>query len=91
VRFAEWAIQNLPLYWGSAGLAFEHVGGPRHIAYSRIAAMAKRYWGVQIQDMSTLQWDALRGMPGVNWLTLIGNEFATSPSWSARSISLGDL
>ena len=78
VHFAEFAIQNLPLWWGSAGFAFEHVSGPRLIAYRRIAALAKRYWGVQIQDLSTLQWDASACMLDINWLTLVGDEFAKS-------------
>jgi len=86
VRLAESAIRNVPLHWGSAGLAFFHVSGPRHIAYRQIAALAKRYWAVQIQDTSTLQWEALRGMPGVNWLTLIGNDFAMSQGMSLDAI-----
>ena len=86
VRLVEHCAQRMPLLWGSAGLAFEHVSGPRFTAHGRIAAMAKRYWGVQIQDLSTLQWDALHGMPGVNWLTLIGREFAAS-----KAMDLDDL
>jgi Protein of unknown function (DUF3396) len=87
VRLAQSVIQHVPLHWGSAGMAFVHVSGPRHVAYRRIAALAKRYWGVQIQDMSTLQWDALRGMPGVNWLTLIGNDFASANGMSIDAIA----
>jgi hypothetical protein len=86
VRFAEWAIQNLPLWWGTAGLVFEHLSGPRLIAYKRIAALAKRHWGIQILDRSTLQWDALEGMPGINWLTLVGNEFAKSAGMDVNRI-----
>ena len=76
VQFGEWAIQHLPLLWGAAGMVFVHVDGPRFTACGRIAALAKRYLGVQIQDTTTMQWDALRGMPGINWLTLVGTEFA---------------
>jgi Protein of unknown function (DUF3396) len=87
IRLAEWSIRNLPLLWGSAGLSFFHINGPRFIAYRRIAAMAKRNWCVQIQDMSTLQWDALHGMPSVNWLTLVGNEFAESKGFGVGAIA----
>jgi hypothetical protein len=89
VRLAESALRTVPLHWGSIGITFAHVSGPRHIAYKRIAALAKRHWGVQIQDLSTLQWDATRGMPGVNWLTLIGNEFASSKGLDTDAIASG--
>jgi Protein of unknown function (DUF3396) len=72
----EWAINRLPLWWGSGGYVFHHTAGPAFTAHTRLAALAKRYWGVQIQDLTSLQWDGLKGMPGVNWLTLIGEEFA---------------
>jgi hypothetical protein len=87
VQLAEWAIQHLPLSWGAAGLTFDHTSGPRFTAYRQIAVLAKRNWGVQIQDMSALQWDALRGIPSVNWLTLIGNEFATSKGLRVEALS----
>ena len=73
---AAWCIDHLPLAWGTAGFAFQHTGGRKTVAYDRIAIDAKRYWGVQLLDASALQWDALDGLPGINWLTLIGNAFA---------------
>jgi hypothetical protein len=82
----EWASTHLPLWWGSAGFVFHHTHGTMFTAHKRMAALAKRYWGVQIQDMTVLQWDGLRGMPGINWLTLIGPEFA-----AAKGISLDAL
>lgn len=72
----EWSIDHLRLWWGAGGFVFHHTRGSPVFAYRRMAALAKRHWAVQIQDMAALQWDALRGMPGVNWLTLIGDEFA---------------
>lgn len=80
----EWAINHLPLWWGSAGFVFHHTSGTMFTAHTRMAALAKRYWTVQIQDMTSLQWDALRGMPGVNWLTLIGDGFAQSKGLDAE-------
>lgn len=75
---SEWAINRLPLWWGAAGFVFHHTSGAMVTAHTRMAALAKRYWGVQIQDLTSLQWDAFRGMPAVNWLSLIGNEFAAA-------------
>ena len=72
----EWSIDHLRLWWGAGGFVFHHTHGSPAAANRRMAVLAKRHWAVQIQDMAALQWDALRGMPGVNWLTLIGDEFA---------------
>jgi hypothetical protein len=83
---ANWSINNFPLWWGSAGWCFHHVAGRVYPAYAHIAAMAKRYWAVQIQNLTALQWDALRGMPGVNWLTLIGQEFAVQNGLKLESL-----
>lgn len=82
----EWAVNRLPLWWGSAGFVFHHTNGTMFTAHTRMAALAKRYWGVQIQDMASLQWDALRGIPSVNWLTLIGADFA-----GAKDVSIERL
>jgi hypothetical protein len=82
----EWTINRIPLWWGSAGLVFQHTTGTLFTAHKQMAALAKRYWGVQIQDMTALQWDALHGMPGVNWLTLIGKDFAESRGMNIEGI-----
>ena len=82
----EWVINHLPLWWGAAGFVFYHRQGSNFAAHKQMAALAKRYWGVQIHDMTALQWDALRGMPGVNWLNLIGKDFA-----STRELDIEDL
>lgn len=73
----EWTINHLPLWWGVAGYTFHHVAGRLDTAYLRIAALARRYWATQILDFTTLQWDAIHGMPGINWLTMVGREFAS--------------
>ena len=74
---ATWSIDNMPLWWGTAGWMFETQPDlhPQTIG-DETAALAKRYWSVQILDPATLQQDALRGLPGVNWLTLVGTAFA---------------
>lgn len=82
----EWASTHLPLWWGTAGFVFDHTQGTMFTAHKRMASLAKRHWAVSIQDFTSLQWDGLQGMPGINWLTLIGTEFA-----AAKEISLDDL
>jgi hypothetical protein len=78
VSLAEWLLGHVPVWWGSAGFEFDYVAGPSYTAYHKIARLAKRYWCVDLQDMLLLEWDALRGISSVNWLTLVGNEFAKS-------------
>ena len=85
----EWASTHLPLWWGSAGFVFDHTQGTMITAHEQMAALAKRYWGVQMLDMTALQWDGRRGMPGMNWLTLIGNEFAAAKEASLDAL-VGD-
>jgi hypothetical protein len=82
VALAEWLVGHLPVWWGSAGFMFDYVAGPTYTAYSNIAALAKRYWCVDVQDIFQLEWDGLRGMSGVSWLNLIGDEFARSKEFS---------
>ena len=83
----EWAINRLPLWWGSAGFVFHHTTGPTFTAHTRMAALAKRHWLVQIQDMTSLQWDALRGMPSINWLTVIGKDFAEANGMTMDAVA----
>jgi hypothetical protein len=85
--FGEWAISHLPVWWGSGGVVFHHTAGTMFTAHAHAAALAKRYWGAQILDLPSLQWDGLGGMPSVNWLSLIGNEFALSKEVSIERLS----
>ncbi|MDP9044235.1 MAG: DUF3396 domain-containing protein [Pseudomonadota bacterium] len=82
----EWSIDHLRLWWGAGGYVFHHTHGAPVFAATRMAALAKRHWAVQIQDVAALQWDALRGMPGVNWLTLVGDAFAQAHGMTAADI-----
>ncbi len=86
VSLAEWLLGHLPVWWGSAGFEFDYVAGPSYTAYHKIAGLAKRYWCVQLQEVALLGWDALRGVPSVNWLTLIGDEFARSKEMSSERL-----
>lgn len=83
----DWAIHHLPLWWGTAGWTFDHGALHPQFACARIAALAKRYWGVQLLDGAALQWDALQGMPSVNWLTLVGHAFAADRSWPVDALA----
>ena len=83
---AAWCVDHLPLAWGTGGFAFHQRSGRKQVAYDRIAAAAKREWGVQLLDATALQWDALTGLPGANWLTLVGHEFAQAHGIETSSL-----
>ncbi|MDH0868120.1 type VI immunity family protein [Mitsuaria sp. GD03876] len=76
-EIARWVSSHVPVLWGTGGWCFDVAGGSPHAAARSIVALARRCWAIQILETSALQWEALRGMPGVNWLTLIGDAFAT--------------
>lgn len=83
---SNWIVHNFPLWWGTAGWFFHYTAGSRHAAALQIVVQAKRHWAVQIQDLSSLQWSALQGIPSVAWLTLLSHEFAKS-----KKVDLGAL
>lgn len=86
--FGTWAISFLPLWWGSLGLFF--LRRPRwgfDLEDKATLVAARRRWAVQILDPVLLQRDALLGMPGVNWLTLIGNDFAKANGQSVETLA----
>jgi hypothetical protein len=71
-----WALDRLPLWWGSGGWMLERGAGAPAVVGRRLVALAKRYWGMQVVDLTALQWDAMQGLPAVNWLTFIGSDCA---------------
>lgn len=87
IALAQHVAEVVPVWWGSAGWVFDHVSGDLATAGRRVAALAKRYWSIQIQDIALLQWQACRGMPGTGWLTLLGEAFVQSMSLDVDSLS----
>jgi hypothetical protein len=76
MQLGEASLQLLPLWWGTAGYAFETMSGRPDVVARRMVALAHRHWCVQILDLTALQWDALNGLPGTTWLHWIGAAFA---------------
>ncbi|WP_431052954.1 type VI immunity family protein [Roseateles sp. L2-2] len=84
---ARWLAAHVPVLWGTGGWSFEVKGGSEHVAARTMIAQARRHWSIQILETSALQWEALRGMPGVNWLTLVGDAFAAEHGIDAASLA----
>jgi hypothetical protein len=83
--FGVWAVERIPFWWASIGFVFDPPSTwGFHLEDKAIWVAARRRWGVQVLDPVLLNRDALRGMPGVNWLTLIGNDFAVSKARCQR-------
>lgn len=80
-------LQHLPVWWGAGGYAFEFTGGSPDAGGQRMAVLAKRHWATQVQHLSSLQWDALAGMPSVNWLVLLGPAFLTQAGLSIEALA----
>ncbi len=85
-RLGETAAQAASLWWGSAAPTLSHVGGSRIDAHRRMAAKLKRYWALQLEDVETLQWDGVQGLPAMPWLTLLGDAFLKSKDVALASL-----
>lgn len=86
-QLGEASLQLLPLWWGTAGYAFETVSGRPDVVARRMVALAHRHWCVQMLDLTALQWDALNGLPGTAWLHWIGAAFAERRGTSLEALA----
>lgn len=75
VEIAREILVLLPVWHGTAGFMFSVAETERDIAYDQVWAWARRYWGVQVVDTRSGSWDAIQGLLGTNWLTLLGAQF----------------
>jgi Protein of unknown function (DUF3396) len=80
-------MRALPLWWGTAGYALRQISGRPDIVGRDMAALSRRYWCAQIMDTTALQWDGLEGLPGINWLTWLSEEFAHSKATNLNDLS----
>jgi len=86
-QLGEASLQLLPLWWGTAGYAFQNLSGRPDVVARRMVALAHRHWCVQMLDLSALQWDALNGLPGAAWLHWIGAAFAERRGTSLEALA----
>jgi hypothetical protein len=57
---------------GHGGLAFVYNPWLKETAFEAIYAQARRYWGIDIEDMNGTLPLTTRGIKGVNWVTMVG-------------------
>jgi TseV toxin immunity protein TsiV len=61
-----------PFFSGVGGFVTRWNVAHRHLAFDCIHDWCQRYWGLDVQDSEAMSWLAPRGLPGSNWLTLVG-------------------
>jgi hypothetical protein len=79
---------NVKLRSGHGGLAFTYDPWVESGALDVIYAQARRFWGVEVEEIVKTLLLMKEGIKSVNWITLVGNEFASRPEIQA---GLADL
>lgn len=72
LRLAREVAECGPFFSGVGGYVTRWNVAHRHLAFDRIHEWCQRYWGLDVQDTEAMSWLAPRGLPGSNWLTLVG-------------------
>lgn len=75
-----------PFWCGIGGYVARWNEFEKATAFWQIFKWCRRYLGLDVQDSDRNAWEAIRGLPGSNWLTFIGRPLA-----EAREIKLGSL
>lgn len=81
-------LKGRPLLQGKAGFVFSEVNGEERNKKQR-QALANRFLGVDVAEVSSGGLDAADGLGSVNWLTAIGNEFVEQLGGRRAFSSLG--
>lgn len=68
--------KELPVWCGVAGYQLGWNERVQSSAFSTAWFWARRYIGLDVQQSNLQAWRVERGLPGTNWLTLIGERFA---------------
>jgi len=73
---ARTALSAGPLWSGIGGYSARMSERFRADAFDVAWAWAQRYRGVDIQDPEPMAWRVREGLPGINWLTILGGSLA---------------
>jgi Type VI immunity for VRR-NUC len=68
---------NVELYSGHGGLVFVYDPWLKEDAFDAIYAQARRFWGVDVEDLNGTVPLMKTGIKAVNWITLVGRDFAS--------------
>jgi Type VI immunity for VRR-NUC len=81
VKAAIALANQLPFVSGHAGHTVFFRTWRKVEAFDQVYAWAKRYWGLEVEDLNRTLPVALDGIKGANWLTLVGN-----PLWERLAL-----
>jgi hypothetical protein len=74
IKAARGLVDALPFVSGHGGYTAFFRTVVKDEAFDQIYAWAKRYWGVEVEDLNRTLPVALDGVKDANWLTLVGNQ-----------------
>jgi len=72
LRLTQEVAECGPFFSGVGGYVTRWNPAHRHAGFDAIYEWCQRYWGLDVQDSEAMSWLAPRGLPGSNWLTLVG-------------------
>lgn len=87
-RAALAVADNVEAYSGHGGLALVYNPALQEDALDAIYAQARRFWGVDVEDLNGTLPLMKKSIKGVNWITLVGREFASAPEIPAAFADL---
>lgn len=90
MRAACTLAENVEFISGHGGLVFTYDQWLKIDAMDYIYAKARRFWGVDVEDLNVTLPLTKQGIKGVSWLTLLGKQFAT-PALVERLHGLTDV
>jgi len=79
---------SVALRSGHGGLAFTYDPWLKADAFDAIYARARRFWGVDVEDLNATLALTAEGMKSPSWITLVGKRFAELPEVAAGLESL---
>lgn len=90
VRAACTLAENVEFLSGHGGLVFTYDPWLKIDAMDYVYAKARRFWGIDVEDLNVTVPLTRRGIKGVSWLTLLGKQFAT-PALAEHWHGLADV
>jgi hypothetical protein len=78
-KAASTIADNIELYSGHGGLVLVYNTWLIEDAFDNIYAQARRFWGVDVEYMNRTLPLMKEDIKGVNWITLVGQQFASAP------------
>lgn len=75
-------LENVEIYSGHGGLVFVYDPWLKGYAFDHIYIKARRYWGVDVEDLNATLALMSKGIKGINWITLLGNSLSNEDSES---------